>query len=1314
MTYTKKTYYRTLSLVGTLIAIANSIILIENSTYAQIKPDNTLGAERSVVKSNENIRVRGLPANLIEGGAVRGSNLFHSFLEFNIQDKQRVYFANPPQVENIINRVTGNHPSNIQGTVGVLGNANLFLINPNGIIFGQNARLDIKGSFVASTASSLTFPNGSKFSATNPQVPPLLKINVPVGLQYGTIRPQTAISNNGNLVAGRDLTLAAGNLNLQGRLEAGKNLTLQATNTLSVRDSAKVPFIATARENLLVQGDRAVDIYALNNPMSGFFSGDNMVLRSAKTIQADAHFRSRGNFRIEQLDGSLGGLLSLKDPVIRANGDVFLNDYQGTSLHIFAGGSVIIPGEILIQGADPNNGIVENVKLSDGTIASIKGRTQPTLDIRAGTTTVGTPFVNSRTPKNANITIGTIFFEDNDSNPILGTVLLTNQYEPNSGIKDGNIRVNFLVETNGGSVFIDSKGKIEVNEIFAGREGDGGDITLLADRKITVINEGFINSDVCVTDGECSGLEGNIILKSNSDIDIFGKIANSSGSENLDNQQGGSIQIKANSVLIDSSNTIFGAGLFTETYGSVDAGNIIIRARDTVTIKNKPDETTAELRSDTFGTGNAGNLVIIANSVDLNNNIKIFTSVNKGAIGNGGAINLNTRSLSLDNSQISASTLGTGNGGAINLNTRSLSLDNSQISASTAGRGNAGSIKVENANKVDLNNNSLISTSVDEGAIGNGGAINLNTRLLSLNNGAEISASTLGTGNGGAINLNTRSLSLDNSQISASTAGRGNAGSIKVENANRVDLNNNSLISTSVDEGAIGNGGAINLNTRSLSLNNAQISASTLGTGNAGKITINATKKASFDGVFEGDTALPSGVFTSVGTIIDDQTIAGNGQGGDIDITTPQLSLTNQAQISASNIAGTGNGGAINLNTRALSLNNAQISASTSGIGNAGSIKVENANTVDLTNQGKISTSVDTGAIGDGGAINLNTRSLSLNNAQISASTLGRGDAGSIKVENANTVDLTNDSKISTSVNEGAIGNGGAINLDTRSLSLDNAQISASTAGRGNAGNIKIENADSISLNNGTISTGVSADAVGKGGDIILNVQDLLLLRNNSQIAANAERKENGNGGNGNGGDITINAGTIFAVSQENNDIVADAFRGDGGDINISAQGIFNIDERRSKPPNRTNDIDANSEFGVDGTVTLNSPNVDPSRRSIPLPNLTTAPEVLQGCRATTQRTASRFINTGRGGLPPDIEQSNNNTVWEDLRTPTLNAENTSAIEIVDESNSTSPVAIVEAQGLVIGSNGEIILSAQPSKVTPYSNLTAPTDCRIR
>ncbi|NEO67302.1 MAG: filamentous hemagglutinin N-terminal domain-containing protein, partial [Moorea sp. SIO4G2] len=123
-------------------------ILAATTALGQITPDNTLDNERSVVT---NLNINGIVIDLIEGGAIRESNLFHSFQDFNVAEFGRVYFANPAGVANILSRVTGANVSNILGTLGVLGNANLFLINPNGIFFGINSRLDRGGSFFGST-----------------------------------------------------------------------------------------------------------------------------------------------------------------------------------------------------------------------------------------------------------------------------------------------------------------------------------------------------------------------------------------------------------------------------------------------------------------------------------------------------------------------------------------------------------------------------------------------------------------------------------------------------------------------------------------------------------------------------------------------------------------------------------------------------------------------------------------------------------------------------------------------------------------------------------------------------------------------------------------------------------------------------------------------------------------------------------------------------------------------------------------------------------------------------------------------------------
>ncbi|HLO85745.1 MAG TPA: filamentous hemagglutinin N-terminal domain-containing protein [Nostocaceae cyanobacterium] len=151
-----------------------------NPVLANVIPDNTL-------PNNSQVRIEVNSINIDGGTRLSGSNnLFHSFQEFSVPQGFTAHFRNPEDVQNIIARVTGNSVSNIEGVLKANGAANLFLINPHGIIFGSNAALDIGGSFIASTASSINFQNGTKFSATDPQFTPLLAVSVPIGLQFGT------------------------------------------------------------------------------------------------------------------------------------------------------------------------------------------------------------------------------------------------------------------------------------------------------------------------------------------------------------------------------------------------------------------------------------------------------------------------------------------------------------------------------------------------------------------------------------------------------------------------------------------------------------------------------------------------------------------------------------------------------------------------------------------------------------------------------------------------------------------------------------------------------------------------------------------------------------------------------------------------------------------------------------------------------------------------------------------------------------------------------------------------------------------------
>ncbi|WP_293019287.1 MULTISPECIES: filamentous hemagglutinin N-terminal domain-containing protein [unclassified Moorena] len=604
---------------------------------ADITPDGSLGNEASRVTPN--VQVKGALADLIEGGATRGENLFHSFAEFNVGELQRVYFANSSGIQRILTRVTGSNLSNILGTLGVDGAANLFLLNPNGIVFGHKARLDVAGSFVASTANSLVFGDGQEFSATSPEAPPLLTINITPGLQYGKYDPRTRITNAGNLAVGQDLTLAAGNLDLQGQLNAGRNLTLFGEDTVTIRDSVAQPFRAYSGGLLLIQGNQSIDIAAHNHTDSGLFAGSDLWLRSRSVairaawpkgqgqshnpVTGDAHYTAGGNISIEQLDGLPGNLVSTHDPIILTNGDVSLGNYTGASLHILAGGSVRL-GDVEINSTDtadnaisPNNSnpflaSLANVTLSDQARRSvvIDGSNKPTLDIRAGIdwTLLG-GFPGNTDSSNLGSNLGTaatsadIEIGKISINAPNGRVLLTNQYQPNPSLVSETLKISSLL-TGDGTIANDN-GKVDkTNQRFS---GNAGEVIIDYRGRIEISDSASPTLRERIDASSASGKAGDITVVTNDELSLDGSfiISNTFGKE-----KGGDIKIDTGSLFATD-----GAQIETSTFGEADAGKVTIVADDTVTFEGNSENGEA--------TG-------------------IFNNIEQNAIGDSGGISITT------------------------------------------------------------------------------------------------------------------------------------------------------------------------------------------------------------------------------------------------------------------------------------------------------------------------------------------------------------------------------------------------------------------------------------------------------------------------------------------------------------------------------------------------------------------------------------------------------------------------------------------------------------------------------------------------
>lgn len=1080
--------YQPLIILASSSAIA-TVFAIPTETMAQIVPDNSLGGEKSAITSSQENNV-----DRIDGGAIRGSNLFHSFQDFNVQSQQKVYFSNPSGIENILGRVTGNKTSHILGTLGVLGNANLYLVNPNGIIFGEGARLDISGSFFASTSKSLILENGYEFSTQNPQSPPLLAVNQPLGLASWLQPSLGTITNSGNLSTGGNLTLSSKNLHLQGQLQAGKNLNLYANENLQIRDSQNNPFIASAGENLLVQGNK-IDIFALNHPSSGFFSGKDMVFRSVNSIGANAQFSSGGNFRLEQMDGTEGDLSSTDDPIIRASGDVSFNSYTGASLHIFAGGSVTIDN-INITGVDTTNFINETVTLSDGvTQVAINGSAEPTIDIRAGTTDFnptgiigdntgfsGIPNTDS-TGTSANININRIINSG-------GLVFLTNQYQPNPSLP-GDINVDSIATPNavkGGNVFIDSKGGITPNSVidtsgFDSATGEfigiGGDIKLIAN--------------------------GNITLPSNSKIFSYGSV-------------GGNITLESKSAIIQEKSPDV-SFIESRTDGAGIGGDIFL---------NAPAIFLSDfVQNNIRGQGQGGKLTITANSLTADQ--AILANFSRG--GNAGKVTINAENISLNDSDVGSSTTA-GNAGDVEINTTSLVATNGgQVLSSTRGFGNGGNITV-NADSISLDGTSKDIFSGKDGFSGFSSTVRSNDT-----DGAVV------TGNAGTINIQTNSLSITNgAQIRTSTSGTGNAGSIEISAIDSLTIDGVSSLDipdpfpsgilSEVLSGSQGQGSQIKINTGKLAINNGGIiSASTLGEGNAGRIEISAIDSLTIDGVSSPDIPNPSasGIFSKV-------RLGSEDQASQININTGKLDVKNGGIISASTES-RGDAGNIFINaTKSVSFD-----------GDPG--KPFNPSGVRVGSFDE--------ATGEAGRLEINTPSLSLTNgAKLVALTETQKKAGDIDINAKDKIFLSGPGTgLFSSTAVGSRGNAGNIFIGSEIAEIrGDAVISVESAGTGKGGDIKIIANRLILDNQGLISAETAST---NGGDINLFLSDFLLMRRKSRISTNAGTGNTDKGGDG--GDITINADFVVAILKENSDITANASSGNGGNVDITTTGIFGI-----------------------------------------------------------------------------------------------------------------------------------------------------------
>lgn len=569
--------------LGSAIFLGISIFTIENCTLAQTVPDRTLGTESSVVR--DDVIIDENFSNRVDGGAIRGENLFHSFQEFNISNGQRVYFSNPSGIKNILTRVTGNSPSEILGKLGILGNANLFLINPNGIIFGPNASLDVKGSFLASTASSLNLADGTQFSTIAAQNSPLLTVSVPIGLQFGNraaeIRVQSAsleVQPGKTLgLLGGEIVSEGGYLNAPGgRIELG---SVASNSLISISPTVKgwslgYEGVQNFQNIQLTQGTLNEFVSEVNT--SGESSGDIQV-QGRRVIIADGSQVLSINQGAE-----LGGNLT-----VNASESLELAGMNSAiSISTIATGDA---GNITIQ--------TKRLLLKDGAfIATASSEQESFGQTVAGTGRGGNLIVNaSEVVELAN---GFLFSSTQGSGDAGNITIDTRKLQLNDGAQ---ISAFTLSEGRGGTLAIEATDSVELN---------GEDSSLSA--------EALSGGNA----GDISIATGNFTVRNGANVS-----ASSSGTGSA-----GNLNLAADSISLEDG------GKLVARSASGEGGNIRLNQLDLLLLRDNSVISTDA----TGGTGNGGNITIDTDTLAIANNSNISANAIEGR---GGNIRITTQAL---------------------------------------------------------------------------------------------------------------------------------------------------------------------------------------------------------------------------------------------------------------------------------------------------------------------------------------------------------------------------------------------------------------------------------------------------------------------------------------------------------------------------------------------------------------------------------------------------------------------------------------------------------------------------------------------
>jgi filamentous hemagglutinin family protein len=682
------------------LRVLSLILLSISATHAgTVVLDGSLGPGGALTGPNYTIGA-GL-------GTTKGPNLFHSFSQFDLSAGDVATFTGPNTIQNILARVTGGGASSINGTIqSTISGANLFLINPHGIIFGANASVDVSGSFAATTANYLKLSDGARFVAALGADDSALSTAPVSAFGFLGNNPGTISVQQGALLqvpSGKTISLVGGDISLDGALIQAPGGQI---NLASVQSAGEVP---------LDPSSLTASAFASAFPQAG-------QIQMQDGAQLDASGDGGGRIVIR------GGSLTVDNSQILAN-TTGSGDGQGIDVAISGDLNLLNGGQITsisTQGLGNGGNINVNagsITLNGGGLFDDLGN--PTTEISTATG----DFVNGGGSGNGgNITIQT------------GNLTIENSAQISAATYDagnaGNININ------ASSIQMDAELTTlawitaSTQDPFDGG-GNAGNI-IINTGSLQMFNgaELFASSTCAGQAGKIDVTAGTISLNSGGIIE-----AAAFGSGN-----GGDVQVTATKTLqIDGTAADFLTGIQAVTTTTAPGGNIQVNAGSL-----EMDNNGSIFTSSYADVGPAGNVQVTTGNLTLGHGSSIFAQGLSG--GNAGTVSVNSANniLLTGNSAISTSAPGS-SGGDINVTAGSnIRLINSQIAANAGLDG--GNITVSAPKLVYLLNSSFNAQadSTDTG-FGNGGNLTIDPSFLILNDSSLISKSSFG--NGGNISI---------------------------------------------------------------------------------------------------------------------------------------------------------------------------------------------------------------------------------------------------------------------------------------------------------------------------------------------------------------------------------------------------------------------------------------------------------------------------------------------------------------------------------------------------------------------------------